>query len=65
MSGLMPRVVVAVCFLTLAAMGPVTADAQGHHGRVPPHPPGHFAVRGHGVFIGGYFYDPHFGPYPW
>jgi hypothetical protein len=25
----------------------------------------HFAVRGRGVFVGGYFYDPHFGPYPW
>jgi hypothetical protein len=24
----------------------------------------HFAVRGHVVFVGGYFYDPHFGPYP-
>ena len=65
MSRLMPRVIVVVCCLTLAAMGPDAADAQGHHGRVPPHPPGHFAVRGHGVFIGGYFYDPHFGPYPW
>ena len=30
MSRLMPRVVVAVCFLTLAAMGPVTADAHRH-----------------------------------
>jgi len=23
------------------------------------------SVRGHVVFIGGYFYDPFFGPYPW
>ena len=65
MSRLTPRVVVALCFLALAAIAPVTADAQRRGGRVPPHPPGHFAVRGHVVFVGGYFYDPHFGPYPW
>jgi hypothetical protein len=32
--------------------------------RHPPHPQPAVAVRGH-VFIGGYFYDPYFGPYPW
>jgi hypothetical protein len=32
--------------------------------RHPPHPQPAVTVRGH-VFIGGYFYDPVFGPYPW
>jgi len=32
--------------------------------RHPPHPGPAVAVRGY-VFIGGYFYDPFFGPYPW
>ena len=32
--------------------------------RHPPHPHPAVAVRGH-VFIGGYFYVPFFGPYPW
>jgi hypothetical protein len=63
MSRLIPRVVVVACCLTLAAMAPVTAGAQ-RRGR-PPRPPGHFAVRGHVVFVGGYFCDRHFGPYPW
>jgi hypothetical protein len=44
---------------------PVAADAQGRAVRRPPAPPQHTVVlRGH-VFIGGYFYDPFFGPYPW
>jgi hypothetical protein len=53
--------VVIICLATL----PVSLHAQRRGGRVPPNPPGHFAVRGHAVFVGGYFYDPHFGPYPW
>jgi hypothetical protein len=44
---------------------PDIADAQRravpHH---PPHPEHAVVVRGH-VFVGGYFYDPFFGPYPW
>jgi hypothetical protein len=32
--------------------------------RHPPHPERAVVVRGR-VFIGGYFYDPFFGPYPW
>ena len=32
--------------------------------RHPTHPQRAVIVRGH-VFIGGYFYDPFFGPYPW
>lgn len=60
---------------------PGAADAQRRDGRPRPQPPGvavprgpirphpaHVAplpnLRGH-VFIGGYFYDPFFGPYPW
>jgi hypothetical protein len=37
-----------------------TAIASLH----PPHPERAVVVRGQ-VFIGGYFYDPFFGPYPW
>ena len=48
----------------------VAADSQGRGGaRRPPPPPPHqpqasVVLSGH-VFIGGYFYDPFFGPYPW
>jgi hypothetical protein len=65
MSQRTPRIVALVCLTMLAAILPVSVEAQRRGGRVPPHPPGHFAVRGHVVFVGGYFYDPHFGPYPW
>jgi hypothetical protein len=56
--------------LTLSAFAllvtlPGIADAQRRAvPRHPSHPPRDVAVRGH-VFIGGYFYDPLFGPYPW
>lgn len=42
------------------------AEAQGR-GRRPPstRPRATPVVRGQIVFIGGYFYDPYFGPYPW
>jgi hypothetical protein len=44
---------------------PGSADAQPsadlHH---PLHPQHAVVLRGH-VFVGGYFYDPFFGPYPW
>jgi hypothetical protein len=44
---------------------PGVADAQRRAvPRHPPHPEPAIAVRGH-VFIGGYFYDPFYGPYPW
>jgi hypothetical protein len=54
----------ALCVLILLA-GPSGAGAQRH--AVPRHPtPPAPAARVHGhVFIGGYFYDPFFGPYPW
>jgi hypothetical protein len=45
---------------------PATATAQRRAvpRQHPPHPERAITVRGH-VFIGGYFYDPFFGPYPW
>ena len=59
-----PLAIAVICLATLAAIPTVMADAQ-RGGRGPARPPGHVAVRGHTVFVGGYFYDPHFGPYPW
>lgn len=51
------------------AVSPVTALAQGRGGRrsPPPAPPRatHATVVRGTVFVGGYFYDPVFGPYPW
>lgn len=56
---------VALSALVLIVTFPVIADAQRRAvPRHPPHPQRAVAVRGH-VFIGGYFYDPFFGPYPW
>ncbi len=47
----------AIALLTLlAVLWPATADAQRH--RAPAH-------RGAVVFVGGYFYDPFYGPFPW
>ena len=46
-------------------MSPADMNAQGRGvRRHPPHPARATLVRGQ-VFIGGYFYDPFFGPYPW
>ena len=51
--------------LILAVAGASTADAQRRAiPRHPSHPETTVSVHGH-VFIGGYFYDPFFGPYPW
>ena len=67
------RLVSVVALLAVAAL-PAVVDAQGRGGRrpPPPHPGGPVVagprvpiVRGQVVFIGGYFYDPFFGPYPW
>lgn len=46
----------------LAAVWPDNALAQRGRGGPPPHRP---VDRGAVVFVGGYFYDPFFGPYPW
>jgi hypothetical protein len=54
-----------LCAFLLLAVDASAADAQ--RGAVPRHPPRHepsVTVHGH-VFVGGYFYDPFFGPYPW
>lgn len=55
-----------VAFVALV-VGVIPAIVAGQHGAVPRHPVHPRAdVHLHGqVFIGGYFYDPAFGPYPW
>lgn len=51
--------------LVLLVMLPGAVGAQRRAvPRHPPHPQPTVVLRGH-VFIGGYFYDPFFGPYPW
>lgn len=58
----------AVLVTMLCALLPSVAGAQarprGPHPPARPRPPA-VAVRGEFVFVGGYFYDPFFGPYPW
>jgi hypothetical protein len=71
--------VVILGSLLAAAVAPLGASAQRDRQRPPereavrrpppppvhpPHRPPSVVVRGR-VFIGGYFYDPFFGPYPW
>lgn len=60
----MPRIARLAALLLsafmLSILLPAASDAQGRGRRPPPRP----VVRGQ-VFIGGYFYDPRFGPYPW
>ena len=54
-----------VALLSCAA---VVADAQRRgvpHPPAPPRPPAHGVVLRGEVFIGGYFYNPVWGPYPW
>ena len=61
---------VAICLSLMAALAPAVVDAQrrgdrrgdGRRGPDPRRPA--VVLRGQ-VFIGGYFYDPVFGPYPW
>jgi len=62
----------ALAVLAPAALAtmPEAAGAQAQGGRRAPPPPPRQAVRrparkSQVVFIGGYFYDPFFGPYPW
>jgi hypothetical protein len=56
----------AVLLATTILAAAASAEAQRRAGppRHPPHPAPAVVVRGH-VFIGGYFYDPAFGRYPW
>lgn len=55
----------ALSALVLLVTLPGSADAQRRAvPRHPSHPQPAAVVRGH-VFIGGYFYDPFYGPYPW
>jgi len=65
MSRLM-RVSLLMVTVVAVVLLPWFAEAQGRGRR--PVPPGARAtptVRGQVVFVGGYFYDPFFGPYPW
>jgi PEGA domain len=55
----------ALVALILLATLPGVADAQRPAVPRPPSPPKHGVVMHGHVFIGGYFYDPMFGPYPW
>jgi hypothetical protein len=59
----------SIAFALTTACLVATATAAAQHAAVPRptrHGDGHAAVTLHGsVFIGGYFYDPMFGPYPW
>lgn len=59
--------ILAVCLAMLSVIPQVTAEPQkrGSDRRVPAVPRRVVTVRGQVVFIGGYFYDPYFGPYPW
>ena len=57
--------VLALSGLILVMTLPGIADAQRRAvPRHPSHPQRAVVVRGH-VFIGGYFYDPFYGLYPW
>lgn len=51
----------------LAAATPAFAQRGAHEAQRRPATaaPGHRVDRHRVVFIGGYFYDPYFGPYPW
>lgn len=62
------RLTLGVSVMLAVFMLPASLDAQR---RAVPRPPAKpttpshaITVRGH-VFVGGYFYDPMFGPYPW
>lgn len=53
-----------LCLALLLVPASVTADEQ-RRAPHPPRPPAHGVVIRGEVFIGGYFYDPVWGPYPW
>jgi hypothetical protein len=48
-------IILIASIVAVASLWPDTADAQRRHP----------VRRGSVVFVGGYFYDPFFGPYPW
>jgi PEGA domain-containing protein len=48
-------IILIASIAAVASLWPETADAQRRHP----------VRRGSVVFVGGYFYDPFFGPYPW
>jgi hypothetical protein len=57
-----------LCVALLSLPTTSAADAQRRgapHNPAPPRPPAHGVVIRGEVFIGGYFYDPVWGPYPW
>jgi hypothetical protein len=62
MRPLIRLMLLAASLLLLAAVWPDSALAQRGRGAPPVHRP---VDRGAVVFVGGYFYDPFFGPYPW
>jgi hypothetical protein len=65
MSRLIRVAVLPLSAFVLLVTLPGIADAQRRAvPRHPPHPQRAVVVRGH-VFIGGYFYDPFYGAYPW
>jgi hypothetical protein len=67
MSRLSPVVALVLAAPLALAMLPTAADAQQRRPAPPRHPVHReqaVVVRGQ-VFVGGYFYDPVFGPYPW
>jgi hypothetical protein len=60
------RLVPSTLILALPLLAPSLALAQRHHAPAPGHAVPHHAVSHRAVvFVGGYFYDPFFGPYPW
>ena len=66
MSRISRLAILALCASLMPALAAQSVDAQGRGARRPPPPPPQrsVVVRGQ-VFVGGYFYDPVFGPYPW
>ena len=60
------RSIVFVAMLCALLSSPAAAQGRRRapHPPAPPRPPA-VAVRGEFIFVGGYFYNPMFGPYPW
>lgn len=57
--------VVIACAAVVGAAWPSAALAQRGKRSAPAVQRHRPTVRGHVVFVGGYFYDPFFGPFPW